>query len=170
MDHQRRRSTYSPWLRRRVPRRRRGRRRFMKIARHENVGIGIELGRKRGIRVRTQPCRSSTGRCSRTSRRWWARRQRSTCRCPTAAEPGGAWGPERTGDGLFRQCIRSDDAHRDGIWQGRGNRLTPGAVVMYVVAVLQQGGNLVGGQTTALSGVVSAPAPAATTPTVTAQG
>ena len=41
---------------------------------------------------------------------------------------------------------------------------------MYVVAVLQQGGNLVGGQTTALSGVVSAPAPAATTPTVTAQG
>jgi uncharacterized protein (TIGR03437 family) len=38
------------------------------------------------------------------------------------------------------------------------------------VAFLQQGGNLVGGQTTALSGVVSAPAPALTTPTVTAQG
>jgi adhesin/invasin len=41
---------------------------------------------------------------------------------------------------------------------------------MYVFAVLQQGGNLITGQTTALSGVVSAPAPAATTPTVTAQG
>jgi uncharacterized protein (TIGR03437 family) len=58
----------------------------------------------------------------------------------------------------------------NGIWQGTWKPLTAGQVVMYVVALLQQGGNLVGGQTTALSGVVSAPAPAATTPTVTAQG
>jgi len=57
-----------------------------------------------------------------------------------------------------------------GIWQGTWKPLTAGPVVMYVVAVLQQGGNLVGGQTTALSGVVGAPAPGATTPTVTAQG
>jgi uncharacterized protein (TIGR03437 family) len=57
-----------------------------------------------------------------------------------------------------------------GIWQGTWKPLTAGPVVMYVVAVLQQGGNLVGGQTTALSGAVSAPAPAAVTPTVTAQG
>ena len=58
-----------------------------------------------------------------------------------------------------------------GIWQGTWKPLTAGPVVMYVDALLQvQGGNLVGGQTTALSGVVSAPAPAAATPTVTAQG
>jgi uncharacterized protein (TIGR03437 family) len=57
-----------------------------------------------------------------------------------------------------------------GIWQGTWKPLTAGPVVMYVYALLQQGGNLVGGQTGALSGAVSAPAPAATTPTVTAQG
>jgi uncharacterized protein (TIGR03437 family) len=57
-----------------------------------------------------------------------------------------------------------------GIWQGTWKPLAAGPVVMYVVALLQQGGNLVGGQTTALSGMVSAPAPALTTPTVTAQG
>jgi uncharacterized protein (TIGR03437 family) len=57
-----------------------------------------------------------------------------------------------------------------GVWQGTWKPLTAGPVVVNVYALLQQGGNLVGGQTGALSGVVSAPAPADTTPTVTAQG
>src|SRR5271157_3160449 len=58
----------------------------------------------------------------------------------------------------------------NGIWQGTLKPLAAGPAVLYVTALLQQGGNLVGGQTTALSGMVSAPAPALTTPTVTAQG
>src|ERR1035437_6377065 len=56
-----------------------------------------------------------------------------------------------------------------GVWQGTWKPLTAGPVVVNVYALLQQGGNLVGGQTGALSGVVSAPAPADTTPTVTAR-
>ena len=56
----------------------------------------------------------------------------------------------------------------NGIWQGTWKPLTTGPVMIYVDALLLQGGNLVGGQTTALSGVVSAPA--AATPAVTAQG
>jgi uncharacterized protein (TIGR03437 family) len=57
-----------------------------------------------------------------------------------------------------------------GIWQGTWKPLTAGPVLVSVTAVLAQGGNLVAGQASVLSGVVSAPAPAATTPTVTAQG
>jgi len=59
----------------------------------------------------------------------------------------------------------------NGIWQGTWRPVNAsGAVVLRVTALLQQGGNLVGGVSAALSGVVNAPAPAATTPTVTAQG
>jgi uncharacterized protein (TIGR03437 family) len=56
----------------------------------------------------------------------------------------------------------------NGIWQGTWKPVnTAGAVTLVVTAA----GNGVGGQTKpGLSGVVSAPAPAATTPTVTAQG
>ena len=57
-----------------------------------------------------------------------------------------------------------------GIWQGTWKPLTAGPVVLYVVALLQQGGNLVGGQTAALSGVVSVPTPKDVAPTVTARG
>jgi uncharacterized protein (TIGR03437 family) len=57
-----------------------------------------------------------------------------------------------------------------GIWQGTWKPLTAGPVLVSVTAFLAQGGNLVAGQASVLSGVVSAPAPAATTPTVTAQG
>ncbi len=57
-----------------------------------------------------------------------------------------------------------------GIWQGTWKPLTAGAVLVSVTAFLAQGGNLVAGQASVLSGFVSAPAPAATTPTVTAQG
>ena len=57
-----------------------------------------------------------------------------------------------------------------GIWQGTWKPLTAGPVLVSVTAVLAQGGNLVAGQASVLSGAVSAPAPAATTPTVTAQG
>ncbi len=58
----------------------------------------------------------------------------------------------------------------NGIWQGTWTPTTTGPVVMYVDALVLEGGNLVGGQTTALSGVVSASAPASATPMVTAQG
>ena len=57
-----------------------------------------------------------------------------------------------------------------GIWQGTWKPLTAGPVLVSVTAILAQGGNLVAGQASVLSGFVSAPAPAATTPTVTAQG
>ena len=57
-----------------------------------------------------------------------------------------------------------------GIWQGTWKPLTAGPVVLYVVALLEQGGNLVGGQTAALSGVVSVPTPKDVAPTVTAKG
>src|ERR1035437_10021191 len=57
-----------------------------------------------------------------------------------------------------------------GIWQGTWKPLTAGPVVLCVVALLQQGGNLVGGQTAALSGVVSVPTPKDVAPTVTARG
>jgi uncharacterized protein (TIGR03437 family) len=58
-----------------------------------------------------------------------------------------------------------------GVWQGTWKPLTTGPVLVFAAAaVLGQGGSLVLGQTTTLSGVASAPAPAATTPTVTAQG
>ena len=57
-----------------------------------------------------------------------------------------------------------------GIWQGTWKPLTAGPVLVSVTAFLAQGGNLVAGQASVLSGFVSAPAPAATTPTVTAQG
>jgi uncharacterized protein (TIGR03437 family) len=57
-----------------------------------------------------------------------------------------------------------------GIWQGTWKPLTAGPVLVSVTAVLAQGGNLVAGQASVLSGVVSAPAPAATTPTLTALG
>jgi uncharacterized protein (TIGR03437 family) len=59
----------------------------------------------------------------------------------------------------------------NGIWQGTWRPVNAsGLVVVKVTALLQQGGSLVGGVSAPLTGAVSIPAAAATTPTVTAQG
>ena len=59
----------------------------------------------------------------------------------------------------------------NGIWQGTWRPVNAsGSVVMKVTALLPQGGNLVGGVSSALTGIVTVPAAAAGTPTVTAQG
>src|ERR1035437_9880379 len=59
----------------------------------------------------------------------------------------------------------------NGIWQGTWRPVNgSGLVAVKVTAFLQQGGSLVGGVSSALTGVVSVPAPAATTPMVTAKG
>ncbi|HEV3201474.1 MAG TPA: hypothetical protein VGZ73_26425 [Bryobacteraceae bacterium] len=56
----------------------------------------------------------------------------------------------------------------NGVWQGTWKPLSPGTVRMFVTAFVLQNGTLVGGQSSTLTAVVSAPP--APTPTVTAQG
>jgi trimeric autotransporter adhesin len=57
----------------------------------------------------------------------------------------------------------------NGIWQGTWRPVNTGTFVAKVTAVLQEGGNLVGGTSAPLTCVVSTPAPTAPTPIMTAQ-
>jgi uncharacterized protein (TIGR03437 family) len=57
----------------------------------------------------------------------------------------------------------------NGIWQGTWRPVTTGTFVAKVTAVLQQGGNLVGGTSAPLTCVVNSPASTAPTPIMTAQ-
>jgi uncharacterized protein (TIGR03437 family) len=58
----------------------------------------------------------------------------------------------------------------NGSWQGQWTPKSLGTVTMYVNAFAVQNGNLLGGQSSTLTAVVTAPEPAAATPTVTQQG